>query len=452
MSASSSRPKLSLQNSSLMALTPEQTEIETFITQTILPSGVPILEDIDIPQPTGNVFPESGFGTGYISSDGQFAIKNIDYGKMIKNSFVSIEGVKELLTNELINYHAISNKCPEYFCKLIGYKYNNKTRILTIKMENCGKDLFEIYSKKDDNLVEDNVIRDHIGQLLNILNCLHDNGYVHYDLKLDNIVMDDNGILKLIDAGTLTKINDPETVFVRGTKEYIAPELKNRTKIENNELLKATDIYSLGIIFIIMIFPLDFGGGLIFDPVLYYPDGTIRKAFKNIFELWQYLWLEEKEEGYDSPNTNINKYFKKYFGDDISYNHFFSETPGERLTIQDLLSRFNTKMKADIIEYKKAESKEMAHEKAESKIMAYEKEEANKKEEFRPPKRSNDNQDEVFNFIPNNAKNANNDDIILSNGAKPNKKGKTDGGNKSKKPRRKRNNKSKRRQRKSRSK
>ena len=451
MSASSSRPKVSLQNPSLMGLTPEQTEIETFIKNTIFKSGVPILEDEFIPQPTGNVFPESGFGTGYISSDGQFAIKNIDYGKMIKNSFVSIEGVKELLTNELINYHAISNKCPEHFCKLIGYKYNYDTHILTIVMENCGKDLFEIYSNKDDNSVKDNVIRDHIGQLLNILNCLHDNGYVHYDLKLDNIVMDDNGILKLIDAGTLTKINDPETVFARGTKEYIAPELKIKTKpkIENNELLKATDIYSLGIILIIMIFPLDFGGGLIFDPVLYNPDNTIKKEFKNIFELWQYLWLHE---GYNSPNTYINEYFKKYFGDDISYNHFFSENPGERLTIQDLLSRFNTKMKADIIEYKKAKAKEITHEKAKSKIMAYEKEEANEKEEFRPPKRSNDNQDEVFNFIPNNGKNANNDDIILSDGAKPHKKGKNEGGNKSKKPRRKRNNKSKRRQRKSRSK
>ena len=60
-SASSSRPKVSLQNPSLMGLTPEQTEIETFITKTILPSGVPILEDEFIPQPTGNVFPESAF-------------------------------------------------------------------------------------------------------------------------------------------------------------------------------------------------------------------------------------------------------------------------------------------------------------------------------------------------------------------------------------------------------
>jgi serine/threonine protein kinase len=446
MSASSSRPKVSLQNPSLMGLTPEQTEIETFITKTILPSGVPILEDEFIPQPTGNVFQVSGFGTGYISSDGKYAVKIIDYGKMIKNSFVSIEGVKELLTNELINYHAISKQCPKYFCKLIGYKYNYDTHILTIVMDNCGNDLFEIYSNKDKYSVTDDDIPDHIGQLLNILNCLHDNGYVHYDLKLDNIVMDDNGILKLIDAGTLTKINDPETVFPRGTKEYIAPELKIETKIENNELLKATDIYSLGIIFIIMIFPLDFGGGLIFDPVLYNPDRSVRKAFENIFELWQYLWIEEKEYGYDSPNTYINEYFKKYFGDDISYEHFFSKNPRERLTIQQLLSRFNTKMKANIIEYKKEEAKEMAHEKAESKIMAHEKDEANKKEEFIPPKRSNDNKDEVFNFIPNNAKNANTD------GARPNKKGKTDGGNKSKKPRRKRNNKSKRRQRKSRSK
>jgi serine/threonine protein kinase len=190
-SASSSRPKLSLQNPDTMEFIAKSIkEIEYFIKNTILPSGVPILEDEFIPKPTRNVLPESANGTGYISSDGKYAIKNIDYRKMIKNnSLIYIDGIKESLTSELINYHAISKQCPKYFCKLIGYKYNYDTHILTIVMENCGKDLFDFYSGPESDL-ETGTIINHIYQLLKILECLHSAGFVHFDLKLENIVMD----------------------------------------------------------------------------------------------------------------------------------------------------------------------------------------------------------------------------------------------------------------------
>jgi serine/threonine protein kinase len=416
-------------------------DIDEFITKTIAPSGVPILEDIDIPQETNNKLPKNEFVTGYISSDGQFAIKNIDYGEKIKNDrsvsmehvYLFIREIKEALTSELINYHDISQKCPKSFCKLFGYKYNNKTRILTIKMENCGKDLYDYYyigikpypdfSQYEISLPyqESLTFRNHIRQLLNILKCLHDNDYVHFDLKLENIVIDEKGILKLIDAGSLTKINNDNnksTVIVRGTGKFMAPELREKAAYRNDNLLKATDIYSLGIILIIMIFPKKIG----FNTVYAY------REYEDIFKLWKYKAMDKEFE-------SINRNFKKIFGNNIQFEHFFSENPGERLTIQKLIDMFEEKTEADRIEYERLEAERIEYERLEA-----EKEEA----ERRKAKREEINKKEADSTNTG----ANN---IINNVSGKVKRTYGMGGNKSKKPRRKRNNKSKRRQRKSRS-
>ncbi len=357
--------------------TPVQAEyirqIDVFIRDNIDPILEPqhiILSETEIPPETNNKFPSSTFGTGYISSDGKYAVKIINFVKYVKRDRpINMNGIKEAVYSELINYHAISELCPKYFCKLIGYNYDYDDHILTIVMENCGIDLYEMYSIEDNKPKDKNVIRDHIYQLLKILECLHENNFVHFDLKLENIViklenivMDNTGILKLIDAGSLTEIYDPEIydpeiynpeisdhkfkkIVVRGTKEYKAPELKTVPTIENNELLKATDIYSLGIIFIIMIFPIRRGREKIYNPIYYDPRNKSEKTFENIFELWKYVY------GYDeAPQQIIKREFKDYFGDDISFEHFFSEDPKNRLTIEKLLSMFEEKMEADKIE------------------------------------------------------------------------------------------------------
>jgi serine/threonine protein kinase len=403
-------------------------DIDEFITKTIAPSGVPILEDKDIPQETNNKLPKNEFVTGYISSDGQYAIKNINYGEKIKNDrFVSmlqmyffIREIKEALTSELINYHDISKKCPQSFCKLIGYKYNDKTRILTIKMENCGKDLYDFYdigikpypdfSRYEISLPyqESLTFRNHIRQLLNILKCLHDNDYVHFDLKLENIVIDEEGILKLIDAGSLTKINNDNnesTVIVRGTGKFMAPELRAKVQYRNDNLLKATDIYSLGIILIIMIFPKEIGFNTVYG----------FKECEDIFKLWKYKLMYKEFE-------SINKHFKKIFGNNIQFEHFFSDTTSERLTIQKLIDMFEEKTEADRIEYERLEAERREAERREA--------------ERREAKREAYSKNTGANNISNNVSGK----VKRTYGR---------GGNKSKRPRRKRNNKSKRRQRKS---
>ena len=55
---------------------------------------------------------------------------------------------------------------------------------------------------------------------------LHKKGFMHRDLKLENIMMEQNGYLKIIDFG-LAKVlvSDKVAYTVCGTPEYYAPEV-----------------------------------------------------------------------------------------------------------------------------------------------------------------------------------------------------------------------------------
>jgi len=55
---------------------------------------------------------------------------------------------------------------------------------------------------------------------------LHSKGIMHRDLKLENILVDQNGYLKLIDYGLAKIIRDEETATsFCGTPEYLSPEM-----------------------------------------------------------------------------------------------------------------------------------------------------------------------------------------------------------------------------------
>ena len=55
---------------------------------------------------------------------------------------------------------------------------------------------------------------------------LHMKGIAHRDLKLENILVDEDGYIKIIDYGLAKMLgeNDEATSFC-GTQEYLAPEM-----------------------------------------------------------------------------------------------------------------------------------------------------------------------------------------------------------------------------------
>lgn len=69
---------------------------------------------------------------------------------------------------------------------------------------------------------------------------LHQAGYVHCDLKPNNIMVGSDGRVKVIDLGQACKINTVKK-RIQGTPDYIAPE-----QVKCDPVTPRTDVYNLG--------------------------------------------------------------------------------------------------------------------------------------------------------------------------------------------------------------
>ncbi|KAF9694653.1 hypothetical protein EKO04_007421 [Ascochyta lentis] len=91
-------------------------------------------------------------------------------------------------------------------------------------------------------------------QILNGVNYLHSMGLAHRDLKLDNVVVNEHGIMKIIDFGSAAVFRYPfenDVVLasgIVGSDPYLAPEVYDLSKYDP----QPTDIWSLAIIFCCM--------------------------------------------------------------------------------------------------------------------------------------------------------------------------------------------------------
>jgi len=72
------------------------------------------------------------------------------------------------------------------------------------------------------------------------LNAMHQRGFVHCDIKPNNILLSKSGLIKIIDFGQSCKIGTTKP-RIQGTPNYIAPE-----QVRRKPLGPKTDIFNLG--------------------------------------------------------------------------------------------------------------------------------------------------------------------------------------------------------------
>ncbi|MGL1921028.1 MAG: protein kinase [Hyphomicrobiales bacterium] len=105
-------------------------------------------------------------------------------------------------------------------------------------------------------------VKEIILQIITAIRSLHRQDMVHRDLKPDNVMIDRNGMIKLIDLGSvhvasLDEGDDSDDAQLLGSVDYTAPEY-----LLHGKASRATDLYSLGVILYEMLtHKLPYGGG-----------------------------------------------------------------------------------------------------------------------------------------------------------------------------------------------
>lgn len=173
-------------------------------------------------------------------------------------TFYAVKQFRKRYSNETEKDYV--KKLTAEFC--IGSTLRHVNIIQTLDMIQQDNQFYEImeYAPNDlFNIVMSGMMsREEIAccwrQLLNGLSYLHSMGIAHRDLKLDNLVLDHMGILKIIDFGCSIVFKYPfesnvtMTKGVFGSDPYIAPEQYIQPAYDP----RLSDIWSCGIIFVCM--------------------------------------------------------------------------------------------------------------------------------------------------------------------------------------------------------
>ncbi|XP_013358902.1 PREDICTED: uncharacterized serine/threonine-protein kinase SgK494 isoform X2 [Chinchilla lanigera] len=136
---------------------------------------------------------------------------------------------------------SIQRQINHPFVHSLGDTWQGK-RHLFIMCSYCSKDLYSLWSAV--GCFPEASVRLFAAELVLVLCYLHDLGIIHRDVKMENVLLDERGHLKLTDFGLSRYLPQGARAYtICGTLQYMAPEV-----LSGGPYNHAADWWSLGVV------------------------------------------------------------------------------------------------------------------------------------------------------------------------------------------------------------
>ncbi|XP_060062977.1 NUAK family SNF1-like kinase 1 [Ylistrum balloti] len=127
--------------------------------------------------------------------------------------------------------------------------FENKDRIILVMDCATGGELYDYISNRSRLSEAD--ARRIFRQIVSAIHCCHQNGIVHRDLKLENIVLDQEGNVKIADFGLSNYFSENKLLSTYcGSPLYASPEIVNGNPYHGPEV----DCWSLGVVLYTLVY------------------------------------------------------------------------------------------------------------------------------------------------------------------------------------------------------
>eukprot|EP01117_Protostelium_nocturnum_P019398 TRINITY_DN8405_c0_g1_i1.p1 TRINITY_DN8405_c0_g1~~TRINITY_DN8405_c0_g1_i1.p1 ORF type:complete len:279 (+),score=77.28 TRINITY_DN8405_c0_g1_i1:638-1474(+) len=114
-----------------------------------------------------------------------------------------------------------------------------------------GQDLFAMISKRDFSPFKEKEVKRIFKQIVKAVQYVHDQSFAHRDIKMENIIINEVGKIKLIDFGLCARIQEGKLCNKWcGSQDYCCPEILQKKPYNGY----SADVWSLGVVLYILLY------------------------------------------------------------------------------------------------------------------------------------------------------------------------------------------------------